>query len=68
MSLTERLRRIEQRLDALEKGQAEQVEAVGTLVDALAADDADAADDVPSVTLDGEQVGGARDQSQSLDG
>lgn len=67
MTLTDRLRRIEQRLDALEKGQAEQVEAVGTLVDALAADDADAAaDDAPTMTLDGEQVGGARDQSQPL--
>lgn len=67
MSLTDRLRRIEQRLDALEQGHAQQAEAVDTLVDALAADDADAAaDDVPTVTLDGEPVGGARDQSQEL--
>lgn len=66
MSLTERLRRIEQRLDALEKGQAEQVEAVGTLVDALAHEEEEEAQ--PSLTLDGEDAGRERDQSQSLDG
>lgn len=67
MSLTDRLRRIEQRLDALERGQVQQAQAMDTLVSALE-DEAAEPESTPGLSLDGEQLGGERDQSESLDG
>ena len=68
MSLTDRLRKIEARLTTLEDraDQGEQTQAA--LVDAVeqvaAADDEGKAE--PTRTLDGEEAGGERDQSQEL--
>lgn len=64
MSLTDRLRRIEARLDALEAQGARLTEAFIEVAEAAADDEAE---DQPSITLDGEQVGVERDTSQSLD-
>ena len=67
MSLTERLRKIEARLTALELAMGQTVDMVAQVADAVAADDADQVAE-PQLTLDGEQAGAERDQSQSLDG
>lgn len=71
MSLTDRLLKIERRLDALEARttRGEQVqEALVQVVEQAAQDDLDDDPPTPSLTLDGEDAGGERDQSQSLDG
>lgn len=64
MSLTERLRRIEARLDALEAQGAQLAEAFLEVAEAAAEEEAD---DQPGITLDGEHAGAARDTAQSLD-
>lgn len=64
MSLTERLRRIEARLDALEAQGGQLRDAFIEVAEAAAEDEAD---DQPVTTLDGEHAGAARDTAQSLD-
>lgn len=68
MSLTNRLRDMERRISQLEArvGKGEQVQEA--LVDAVeaAAGEEEETSDVPTMTLDGEFVGGERDQSQPL--
>lgn len=60
MSLQDRLKRIEKRLDALE--QAHHV-----LVDALEEEaEAEEEEDSPALDLDGHGFGGERDQTQAL--
>ena len=68
MTLTDRLRRIETRLDALELAVAASAKVQDALVDAIEASAQDGADPdaQPLVTLDGETFGADRDQSQPL--
>lgn len=68
MSLTDRLCRIEQRLDALEKRADAGEQVQEALVEAVEASAADEGEDEPApiMSLDGETFGGDRDQSQPL--
>lgn len=65
MSLTNRIRAIERRLTALERGQVAQAEALVQVADAIPLDEEDDAP-TPGITLDGEDAGVERDQSQPL--
>jgi len=70
MSLTERLRAIEGRLTALEAKVAQGEQVQEAIVQALeeGAEVDEVPEDEPLTTLDGEDAGAERDQSQSLDG
>ncbi len=64
MSLSDRLRKIEARLTALEQGQKDTADMVVQIAEAVEAEEV--GDTAPSLTLDGEHAGGERDQSQEL--
>ncbi len=70
MSLTDRLRRIEQRLAELESKVATGEQVQEAIVQALeeGAEAGEVPEGEPMITLDGEHAGAERDQSQSLDG
>lgn len=65
MSLSDRLRALEQN----DRQQQQEIEALkaqlGALLDALAQEDAED-QEPPAMTLDGDQAGGERDQSEPL--
>ena len=64
MSLSKRLNEMERRLAALEQRMATQDQFMEHVNDALAQEEE--ADEQPQLTLDGEAMGGERDQTQPL--
>jgi ABC-type histidine transport system ATPase subunit len=65
MSLSDRLRRIEQQQEEQRLATAGVAQQLAALIDALAAEGEEEQDE-PTRSLDGELVPGERDQSQSL--